>query len=71
MTSKHHKPGDAAMDILRKLRANGYDALFAGGCVRDRLLNQTPKDYDVATSARPEQVTEIFPRARLVGAILT
>lgn len=68
MTSKHHKPGDAAMDILRKLRAKGYDALFAGGCVRDRLLDQTPEDYDVATSARPEQVTKIFPKARHVGA---
>ncbi|MCH9034038.1 MAG: CCA tRNA nucleotidyltransferase [Planctomycetes bacterium] len=68
MKSKQHKPGDAALDVLRKLRANGYDALFAGGCVRDRLLNQTPKDYDVATSARPEQVTEIFPKARHVGA---
>lgn len=68
MKSIQDKPGDAALDVLRKLRANGYDALFAGGCVRDRLLNQTPKDYDVATSARPEQVTEIFPKARLVGA---
>lgn len=68
MTSKDHTPSDAAMDILRKLRAKGYDTLFAGGCVRDRLLDQTPKDYDVATSARPEQVTEVFPRARHVGA---
>lgn len=68
MKSKQHKPGDAASDILRRLRANGYDALFAGGCVRDRLLDQTPKDFDIATSARPEQVAEIFPKARHVGA---
>ena len=68
MTRKQHQPYDAAFDVLQRLRANGHDALFAGGCVRDRLLCQPPKDFDVATSARPDQVMAVFPRARQVGA---
>lgn len=58
----------AAVWVIESLRARGYEALLAGGCVRDRLLSITPKDYDVATGARPEQVKEVFPRARKVGA---
>ena len=54
--------------IARRLRDAGHQALFAGGCVRDRLLGQEPKDYDVATSARPDQVIELFPGANVVGA---
>jgi tRNA nucleotidyltransferase/poly(A) polymerase len=58
----------AAAAIAQRLRAAGYQAYFAGGCVRDLLLGRQPKDYDVATSARPEQVFSIFPRAYGVGA---
>ena len=43
---------DFALQIVRKLRDAGYEALWAGGSVRDQLLGKTPKDYDVATSAR-------------------
>jgi putative nucleotidyltransferase with HDIG domain len=58
----------AAEDIVERLRAAGYDAYFAGGCVRDLLLNHTPADFDVATSAHPEVVLKVFPRTFAVGA---
>lgn len=58
----------AALAILERLRAAGFEALLAGGCVRDRLLGVVPKDYDVATNARPEEVLRLYPRARAVGA---
>lgn len=59
---------DFAVDVVRQLRAAGYEALWAGGCVRDELLGLTPKDYDVATSALPEQVRKLFRRTVAVGA---
>src|SRR5271157_4370120 len=59
---------DAALGIVGKLRAAGYEAYLAGGCVRDLLLGREPKDYDVATSATPEVVLELFPRTFAVGA---
>ncbi|MEM1446187.1 MAG: CCA tRNA nucleotidyltransferase [Planctomycetota bacterium] len=59
---------DAALSIVRKLREAGHAAYFAGGCVRDQLLGLTPKDYDVATSATPDQVRAMFPRSNAVGA---
>jgi poly(A) polymerase len=58
----------AARSIVERLRAEGFEALYAGGCVRDRLLGAEPHDYDVATSARPEQVEALFPRTVPVGA---
>jgi len=58
----------AARSIVERLRAKGFEALYAGGCVRDRLLGLPPHDYDVATNARPEQVESIFPRTVPVGA---
>jgi len=54
--------------VIGRLRSQGYQALLVGGCVRDLLLGNTPKDYDVATDARPEEITAIFPRSGLVGA---
>jgi poly(A) polymerase len=57
-----------AVEVVRRLRDAGYQALWAGGCVRDQLLNLTPKDYDVATDARPEQVRAVFRRTTEVGA---
>lgn len=57
-----------ALDIVKRLRENGYQALWVGGCVRDELLGITPKDFDVATCARPDQVAALFPSAALVGA---
>ena len=58
----------AACRILRSLHAAGHDAYLAGGCVRDLLLGREPHDYDVATSARPEVVLDLFPRTFAVGA---
>jgi putative nucleotidyltransferase with HDIG domain len=58
----------AAVVILRKLRAEGHQAYLAGGCVRDLLLGRQPKDYDVATSATPDIVLDLFPRTFAVGA---
>ncbi len=57
-----------AISFARRLKAAGYTAYFAGGCVRDRLLGKEPKDYDIATSATPAQVTKLFPGSNEVGA---
>ena len=59
---------ETALKIVETLRARGYEAYFAGGCVRDLLLGREPADYDVATSATPEVVLEMFPRTFAVGA---
>src|SRR5580692_3091867 len=58
----------AAIAILRTLRGHGHQAYLAGGCVRDLLLGRQPKDYDVATSATPDIVLDLFPRTFAVGA---
>ena len=58
----------AALRIVRRMRALGHAAFFAGGCVRDLLLGVEPKDFDVATSATPELVQAAFPRTESVGA---
>lgn len=58
----------AAQAVLRALREGGHQAYLAGGCVRDMLLGRQPKDYDVATSATPEIVLDLFPRTFAVGA---
>jgi len=59
---------DAALRIVHTLRAEGYEAYLAGGCVRDLLLGREPKDYDVATSATPDVVLDKFERTFAVGA---
>jgi poly(A) polymerase len=51
-----------ARDIVAQLQRAGYTAYLAGGCVRDHLLGLEAKDYDVATSAKPEEVQRLFPR---------
>jgi poly(A) polymerase len=59
---------DAALRIIAALRAAGFEAYLAGGCVRDLLLGREPHDYDVATSATPDIVLNFFPRTFAVGA---
>ena len=59
---------DFAISIIQTLRQQGFQAYLAGGCVRDLLLKREPADYDVATSATPAQVMEIFPETYAVGA---
>jgi poly(A) polymerase len=59
---------EAALHILKTLRTAGHEAYLAGGCVRDLLLGREPADYDVATSATPDLVLQMFPRTFAVGA---
>ena len=57
-----------AIVIVRTLQDKGFTAYFAGGCVRDSIRGDTPIDYDIATSARPEEVEHIFQKTRAVGS---
>ena len=57
----------AAVEIIGNLQKEGHVAYLAGGCVRDMLRGEIPKDYDIATSALPEQITTIFSKTREVG----
>jgi len=59
---------NSALTIIARLRAAGFTAVLAGGCVRDRILGVTPKDYDIATDARPETVQGLFAHTVAVGA---
>ena len=58
---------DAALRTCEGLQAAGYDAFVVGGAVRDLLLGRHPKDFDVATSATPDQVRGVFRRSRIIG----
>ena len=53
--------------VLKKLNAAGFDAYLVGGCVRDLLLNHVPKDFDVATNAKPDEIRGVFRNCRLIG----
>lgn len=53
--------------ILRRLRRNGHIAYLVGGCVRDLLLGRTPKDFDIATSATPNEIKDLFRNSRIIG----
>ena len=57
-----------AREIAARLRESGHIAYFAGGCVRDIVREQTPKDFDIATDAKPDIVQELFSRTYAVGA---
>ncbi len=56
-----------AEKVVRRLERSGYEAYLVGGCVRDLLLGGKPKDFDVATSARPEDVRGLFRNCRIIG----
>jgi poly(A) polymerase len=58
---------DKAVEIVRALRGAGFRAYWAGGCVRDLVMAGEPEDYDVATDARPEQITALFEKTIPVG----
>ena len=71
-TSEEHKipQGDIDADAVRVARAltkGGFKAYIVGGAVRDLLLEKHPKDFDIATDARPNQVRKLFPRSRIIG----
>ena len=59
---------ETARAVVARLRSAGHVAYFAGGCVRDLVRGQTPKDIDIATDARPEKVEQLFHRTYAVGA---
>jgi tRNA nucleotidyltransferase/poly(A) polymerase len=56
-----------AEEIIKQLQKNGHDAYLVGGCIRDQLINIPAKDFDVATSATPEQIRKIFKASRIIG----
>lgn len=56
-----------ALKVLYRLNSAGFEAYLVGGGVRDLLLGVVPKDFDIATSAHPEQVRDLFQNARLIG----
>jgi poly(A) polymerase len=60
-------PAEFAHSVVAQLRTAGYEALLAGGCVRDQLLGIPPKDYDVATSAVPDQIRDLFGRRKTLA----
>jgi poly(A) polymerase len=55
------------LTVIKKLQQYDFQAFVVGGCIRDMLLNRTPKDFDVATDAHPEQITAIFKNSRIIG----
>lgn len=57
-----------AKQVIARLRAAGHQAYLVGGCVRDLLLGRSPKDFDVATDARPDRLMDLFPKSGRVGA---
>ncbi|MCB1672049.1 MAG: polynucleotide adenylyltransferase PcnB [Gammaproteobacteria bacterium] len=61
------KISPSALKVLYKLDAEGYQAFLVGGSVRDLLMGGTPKDFDIATNATPEQLRELFRNARIIG----
>lgn len=62
-----HLLDDNATKVVYRLSDAGFEAYLVGGCIRDLLLNKRPKDFDVTTSAHPEQAHELFKRSRLIG----
>jgi poly(A) polymerase len=58
----------AARQVAARLRERGHIAYLAGGCVRDMVRGLAPKDYDIVTDARPEEVQQLFPKTFAVGA---
>lgn len=68
---RHHRPlpfrHHGAGQVLKQLHQAGYEAYLVGGAVRDLLLGVQPKDFDIATNARPEQIRSLFRRSRIIG----
>ena len=58
---------DGALKVMSRLRSGGYQAFLVGGAVRDLLLGGHPKDFDIATDATPEAVTDLFRNSRIIG----
>ncbi len=62
-----HRLDNDAVKVVQRLTRHGFEAYFVGGCIRDLLMDRQPKDFDVATSARPSQIKRLFRNCRLIG----
>ncbi|GHB15294.1 polynucleotide adenylyltransferase PcnB [Salinicola rhizosphaerae] len=58
---------ESALKVLYRLNGAGFDAYLVGGCIRDSLLGNRPKDFDVATNATPDEVRQLFRNSRIIG----
>jgi poly(A) polymerase len=67
MSIPHEQIDPDAEKVVRRLTRNGFSAYLVGGCVRDLLLGRTPKDFDVATSATPQEIKALFRNCRIIG----
>jgi poly(A) polymerase len=67
LDSRKNQLKATVIGIVKRLRENGFSALFAGGCVRDMLMGSIPEDYDIATDARPDDIINIFNRTVPIG----
>ena len=56
-----------ALSVISKLNKEGFEAFLVGGCIRDLLADNVPKDFDIATNAHPKDIREIFRNSRIVG----
>lgn len=63
----HSRIDPDAQKVIQRLTRHGFQAYLVGGCVRDLLLDRHPKDFDIATSARPEEVRRLFRNSRVIG----
>jgi poly(A) polymerase len=67
MAIPHDQIDPDALKVVRRLTRSGFDAYLVGGCVRDLLLGRRPKDFDVATSATPNEIRATFRNCRIIG----
>ena len=67
MAIPHDQIDQDAAKVVRRLRRYNFEAYLVGGCVRDLLLNRKPKDFDVATSATPNEIKDLFRNCRIIG----
>jgi len=64
---ENHSHWPQVKAVYERLTSHGFSALLAGGCVRDLVMKTSPKDFDIATNATPDQLVQIFPKALSVG----
>lgn len=67
MESQGKSIAEVALEVVQLLQSSGYESYYAGGAVRDQLLGEVPDDYDIASSATPDEILEIFPHGNTVG----
>src|ERR1041384_8047037 len=67
MPIPHEQIDPDAEKVVRRLTRSGFMAYLVGGCVRDLLLGRKPKDFDVATSATPQEIKALFRNCRIIG----